>query len=109
MNTVTDFLNKYGCFDKNITTGNKKKFESIEMAYIVNDALKALIKLINENKTSEVDETIINNLIHFSKVYINTVSIPDNLTPKKKVIIELKYTMEQLDQLLLNKENNKKR
>ena len=108
-NSIEHFLNKYDRFTKNIVTGNKKKFESIEMAYIVNDAIIALIDLINVNKVEEIDQSIINNLIHFSKVYLNTISIPDNLTPKKKVIVELQINMEKLDNLQKNKENELKR
>lgn len=109
MNTVIDFLTKYDRFTKNITTGNKKRFESIEMVYIVNEAIVALINLINENKTSEVDESIINNLVHFSQVYLETITLPGSLTPKKKALDELQISMNNLANLLKAKEITPKR
>lgn len=109
LDSVEDFLNKYYLFAKNIHTGNKKKFESIDMIYTVMDAIKALMVVIEENKLNEIDSSTINNLIHFSKVYINTISIPDELTPKKKAIMELMMNMEKLDTLLNNQEISPKR
>ena len=109
LDSVEIFLDKYYFFAKNIHTGNKKKFESIDMIYIVMDAIKALMVVIEENKLNEIDSSTINNLIHFSKVYINTIPIPDELTPKKKAIMEIIMNMEKLDTLLNNQEISPKR
>lgn len=109
LDSVENFLDNYYFFAKNIHTGNKKKFESINMLYTVMDAIKALMVVIEENRLNEIDSSTINNLVHFSKVYINTIPIPDKPTPKKQVIMELMMNMEKLDTLLNNQEISPKR
>ena len=61
LDSVEIFLDKYYFFAKNIHTGNKKKFESIDMIYIVMEAIKALIVVIEENRLSEIDTSTLNN------------------------------------------------
>lgn len=109
LDSVENFLDKYYFFAKNIHTGNKKKFESINMIYIVMEAIKALIVVIEENRLSEIDTSTLNNLIHFSKVYVDTVSPLTTSNAKKTVILELTKEIEKLETLLNNQEISPKR
>lgn len=108
MDSVEEFQDNYYFFVHHITS-NKKQLETLETIYVVMDAVKSLIKLIEENRSNEVDPASINNLVHFSKVYINTITIPDKITPKKQVIMELIRSIEKLDTILNSEKISQKR
>ena len=63
----------------------------------------------DENRLSEIDTSTLNNLIHFSKVYVDTVSPLTTSNAKKTVILELTKEIEKLETLLNNQEISPKR
>jgi len=109
MDTIREFYIKYEVFVKKVTTGNKRKFESIETIQSVNEVLELLIKAKEFNLIEKIDNYMIYNVLLITKIFIHKLKEPSNFTSKKIPIINLKNNLNRLEKLNIKEEKYKSR